>query len=54
MIEINYSLTKEQSRIRIWRCGALVVMLPSNYMIAGSIRTCAAIYKVSSSKIAIA
>ena len=32
MIEINYSLTKEQSRIRIWRCGALVVMLPSKQL----------------------
>ena len=38
---------------KIWRCGASVVMVPSNHMIAGSNRTCAAIYKMPSCKIAI-
>ena len=51
--ELDFQSPKTKQK-KILSCGASVVMVTSNYMIARSNRTCAAIYKVSSCKIAIA
>ena len=53
-LNLEFMILRITSFNGYWRCGASVVIAPSNLMIAGSNRTCAVIYKVSSCKRAIA